>query len=237
MTQQQVREATAEGIGTFMLILVGAGAVALNPGNLLVAAFAHGLILIAIIAAYGHISGAHVNPAVTLGVLIGGKMELNRALIYWVSQIIGALVAVLVLRIVIPSDFQGFNPLETLGQTAPADGVNALGIVVIEGLLAFFLVSSVYQAAIYGKGGAATPLLIGLTLAACIVLGGPLTGASVNPARTLGPAFLAEDVQDLGEVFTYMIGLFTGGAAAGLLHSDIFAQETTENSKKSKKKS
>lgn len=221
MNEQQMREATAEGIGTFMLVLVGAGAVALNPGNLLVAALAHGLILVAIISTYGHISGAHVNPAVTLGLLVGGKINLNKATSYWIAQIIGALVACVVLRVVVPVD----SALQRLGQTAPAADVNALGVVVIEGILTFFLVSTVYQVAVYGHSSQIAPLLIGLTLAGAILLGGPLTGASLNPARTLGPALLAEDGQDIGEVFTYMIGIFTGGALAGILHSDTFKLE------------
>ena len=121
MTLQQTREAVAEGIGTFMLVLVGAGTVAAVPGNVVAAALAHGLILVVIVGTYGHISGAHVNPAVTLGLLVGGKMELNRAAIYWVSQLIGGLIAALVLRIVLDNQ----AGVTTLGQTAPVDGINA----------------------------------------------------------------------------------------------------------------
>lgn len=228
MDEKLVREATAEGIGTFMLVFVGAGAVALNPGNLLVAALAHGLILVAIIATYGHISGAHVNPAVTLGVLIGGKIDLNRAMIYWVAQLLGAAIAMVVLRIVVTDA----AALKTLGQTAPAhEDVNELHIIIIEGVLTFFLVSAVFQVGLYGHNANLAPLLIGLTLAGCILLGGPLTGASLNPARTLGPAFLAEDTQNLSEVFVYMLGIFSGGAMAGLVHTDAFKPEEKDENK------
>jgi MIP family channel proteins len=233
MTLQQTREAVAEGIGTFMLVLVAAGTVAVVPGNVIAAALAYGLILVAIIATYGHISGAHVNPAVTLGLLVGGKMELNRAVIYWVSQLIGGLLAAVVLRIVLDNQ----PGVTTLGQTAPANGINALHIILIEGILTFFLVSTVYQAAIYGKGGTVAPILIGFTLAGATLFGGTLTGASLNPARTIGPALFAKETQDLIEVGNYLIGILLGATLAGFLHTDTFAQDDDDSSgKKSRSK-
>lgn len=85
--------------------------------------------------------------------------------------------------------------------------------------MAFFLVSAVFQAAVYGKAGPVAGVAIGFTLAGCILAGGAYTGASVNPARTLGPALLAGN---LDYVLPYFVGLFAGGAVAGLLHSRIF---------------
>ena len=82
--------------------------------------------------------------------------------------------------------------------------------------------SVVYQTAAYGNGGAATPLFIGLTLGASIAMGGALTGASLNPARTLGPALIAKNTQDFSEIVVYLAGIFGGGALAGLVHSQIF---------------
>ncbi len=238
MTPQLTREAIAELIGTFMLVFVGAGAVAatsvFQPGVVIVAAaFAHGLILVAIISTYGHISGAHVNPAITLSLLIGGKIEPNRALVYMVAQFIGGILAALLLRVVL-TDVG--NAVETMGQTAPSDGINALDIFAVEALLTFFLASSVYQNAVYGRGGQLTPLLIPFTLAGCILVGGTLTGASLNPARTLGPALLAENTQDIGEVLIYFIAIFSGGAFAGLLHTDIFAPQEEAATSSAKQK-
>ncbi|MFP4323749.1 MAG: aquaporin [Anaerolineales bacterium] len=233
MNQETGRHIAAEFIGTFMLVLVGAGSVVLAPPEVgpVMPALAHGLILIAIIATYGHISGAHVNPAVTLGLLIGQHISLQKAGWYWVAQFAGGIVAAVVLRIILPEP-------GLLGQTTAAAGVNELDILLVEGLLTFFLVSAVYQAAVYGKGGVAAPLLIGFTLAACILLGGALTGASVNPARTLGPALLAEDPQDFVEVAIYLAGIFGGGAVAGIFHADTFKPvgETAEAAKKSRRK-
>ncbi|NDJ87335.1 MAG: aquaporin [Chloroflexi bacterium] len=232
MNIEQTREAIAEGIGTFMLVAVGAGAVAISGGNVVVAALSHGLILIAIISTYGHVSGAHVNPAVTLGLLAGGKIELSRAVIYWVAQLIGGLLAGVFLRLVLT----GLEGAEALGQTVPLnDEINALDIILIEGALTFFLVSAVFQAAVYGRGGAVTPLIIGLTLAGCITFGGPLTGASLNPARTLGPALFAEDAQGLIEVGNYFIGILLGGTLAGFVHSDTFAPGDDEASPKGRR--
>lgn len=102
----------------------------------------------------------------------------------------------------------------------PAAGINELDIFLIEALLTFFLVSAVYQNGVYGVGEVSTPLFIGLTLGAAILFGGPLTGASLNPARTLGPALLGEDMQGLTEVLVYLAAIFTGGALAGFVHMD-----------------
>lgn len=220
MTQKETRATVAELIGTFMLVLIGAGAVALSAGNVVAAGLAHGLALVIIVATYGHISGAHVNPAVTLGLLVGGKVELRTAGFYWAAQLVGGILAGVVLRIILPEIYT-----TTMGQTVPAANVTPGMLLVVEAMLAFFLVSTVYQTAVYGKTGSLAPLYIGFTLAACILLGGPLTGGSVNPARTIGPAFLATETQDLQEVVFYIIATLIGGLIAGFVHSDFFAPD------------
>lgn len=228
VTSQLTKEALAEFIGTFMFVLVGAGAVAASSVfqpqiEIIVAALSHGLILVAIITQYGQISGAHVNPAVTVALLVGGKINARKAGVYIASQFVGGLVAALVLRIIF-TDISG--SAATLGQTIPNENVNELGIIIVELLLTFFLISSVYHAAVYARWGNLSPLLIGFTFAGCVLFGSPLTGASLNPARTLGPALLAENTQDLGEVLVYFIGIFGGGALAGFAQSTFFASET-----------
>jgi aquaporin Z len=144
LDQQTSREAFAEFIGTFMLVLIGAGSVVLAPPSTgaLIPALAHGLILVAIIGTYGHISGAYVNPAVTLAVWIANKISSQKLGVFMLAQFMGGLVAAVVLLIVLPTPGQ-------LGQTTAAPNVNELDIILVEGILTFFLASVVLQAAVY----------------------------------------------------------------------------------------
>ncbi len=212
MNNALLRASIAEFLGTFTLVFVGAAAVASGQG-VVTAALAHGLVLCGIIFAYGYISGAHVNPAVTAGLLVGRQITIERAIYYWIAQLLGGLLAGVVVNVVIVDG-------AALGQTVgslTADSVWTAAL--FEAILTFFLVSAVYQAAIFGKIGHLAALAIGLTLAGCILAGGTYTGASLNPMRTLGPAIVAGD---FSYVVPYLIGIFGGGIVAGLLHVAIF---------------
>lgn len=214
------KAAIAEFVGTFVLVFVGAGAVAATVENgfdVTVPAFAHGLVVTALIYVYGHISGTHINPAVTVGLLVGGHVSVQRALVYVVVQFLGGIVAAFVLFALIDGAPGNFG--QTVGSLTDT---NLFAASVFEAILAFFLVSSVYQAAAFGKAGEFAGLAIGLTLVFSILVGGAYTGASVNPARTLGPALVAGQ---LGYVLPYFIGLFAGGAAAGLLQEYVLKPE------------
>ncbi len=212
MNNALLRSSLAELIGTFALVFVGGFAVASGQG-VVVAALAHGLILAAIIYMYGHISGAHVNPAVTAGLLVGGKIDVMRAIYYWVAQFAGAIIAALVLNIIVPGAAKGGQTIGSLTAGSPWSAA------MFEAILTFFLVSTVYQAAVYEKVGHLAGVAIGFTLAASILAGGTYTGASLNPARTLGPALVAGD---LSYAVPYLVGIFAGGIIAGLLHSLVF---------------
>ena len=199
----------AEAIGTFALIFVGIGAIHANPG-LLGVALAHGLTIAVFVSATGHISGGHLNPAVTLGALVGGKIELKDAIRYWASQLIGATVA-------------AFVCLGLLGHTTVISGTPQLGGgtsplagIVIEAITTFFLVFVVYGTAIDARGPKIGGLAIGLTIALGILFAGPLTGGAMNPARVFGPA-LAVSFWDAH--YVYWIGPMVGGAAAGWVYS------------------
>jgi MIP family channel proteins len=215
----------AEFIGTFALIFIGAGAGALGIG-LLGVALAHGLVVLGFAYAYGHISGTHINPAVTLGVWAAGKIDAARAGSYIVFQIAGGIVAALTLRWVLGGTDTG------LGLTQLAHGLTvrdtAITItpligVVLEAILTFFLVNAVLNAGISGKATIPGGLAIGLTLTFCILMGGPLTGASLNPARSIGPAVATGDFTNL---WVYLVGPAIGGLAAGLLYKGIFEERT-----------
>jgi MIP family channel proteins len=188
-------------------VFVGAGAVAVGTGGLVGVALAHGLILTVIGAALGSASGAHVNPAVTLAVWIRNEITARMAVAYWVVQILGAAAAAFLLRFVLGGIGSGLGAT-TLGSVSQTQGV------VIEAVLTFLLATAVLRTAIRKTLGEAGPLVIGLTLAAAILMGGPLTGASLNPARTLGPAMATGNFADL---WVYLAGPALGAGLAALL--------------------
>lgn len=216
-----IKSALAEFIGTFTLIFIGATAGALateSGGGLVAVAFAHGLALMVIVYAWGSISGAHVNPAVTFGVLVAGRMPLPKAIVYWVAQFAGAIAAAfLMLWILEPRTDLG----PTIGSLTPHGAVvgDALKVIVVEGVLTFFLVIAVFASGIHGRNGNMAGIAIGLVLTMDILAGGALTGGSMNPARTLGPALA---MNDLSYVWMYFVGPLAGGGIAALLYDKFF---------------
>ena len=203
----------AEFIGTFALIFVGAGAVAIDVGGLAGAAFAHGFVVVAFIYAYGHISGTHINPAVTLGLLIAGEIEFVAAIGYWIVQFLGGILGAVLLNALLP------NPGD-LGVTILSEGVTPVQGLFIEIVLTFFLVNTIFNTAVSGKAGNFSGLAIGLALIACIFMGGPLTRASLNPARTLGPAVFSMDPQ-WDNIWLYFVGPCVGAVFAALLYIGV----------------
>ena len=217
------RKATAEFIGAFTLIFIGAGAM-ITGGNLLLVALAHGLAIGVMASAFARISGGHFNPAVTLGALVGRQITARLAAVYWASQLLGALAAALALFIIFPSSVWQPSHLGTpaLGSTpALAWNVPVVTGILIEAILTFFLVSVVYGTGIDPKGtfNAVGGFAIGLTISIDIMMGGPLTGAAMNPARWFGPAVVA---QFFDNWYVYWIGPFLGAFVAGLLYSRAF---------------
>ena len=201
----------AEFIGTFALIFIGAGAVAIDIGGLIGAAFAHGFVVVAFIYAYGHISGTHINPAVTLGLLIAGEIAFVAAIGYWIVQFLGGLLGAVLLNAVLP------NPSD-LGVTILTEGVTPVQGLVIEIVLTFFLVSTIFSTAVNGKAGDFAGIAIGFVLIACILMGGPLTRAALNPARTLGPAIVSGNYAD---IWLYFVGPCVGAILAALLYIGV----------------
>ncbi len=205
----------AEFIGTFALIFLGAGSGVIlgvegTPAGLITVALSHGLAITIFAYAYGHVSGTHINPAVTLGLVAAGKFEAMRAVYYIIVQLAGAIVAAFVLRFV----FGG--PTNNLGVTVINHSLTTVGgAFVLEMIGAFFLVNTVLNAAVSGRAGNLAPYAIGMTVAACIMFYGPLTGASVNPARTIGPAVVTGIYDD---IWVYLVSTILGGIVAGLLY-------------------
>lgn len=214
----------AEMIGTFALIFVGAGAIMLNslsPGthSLLAIALAHGLTIAVMVSATGHISGGQLNPAVTMGALVGRKISLPLGLAYMLAQLLGAVLAAFLLM-------QFFHPdiveKAKLGTPMPNPQLfSAKAAFGLEAILTFFLVFVVFGTGIDPKGPKIGGLAIGLTVTLDILIGGPLSGAAMNPARTFGPALA-------GGFWThhwvYWAGPMLGGAAAGLLYDRVISK-------------
>ena len=220
----------AEFIGTFALVFVGAAAGVYGQSlGLLGIALAHGLTLAVFAYAYGHISGTHINPAVTLGLAANGNIKWGDAPVYWVAQFSGAGVAALVLRLFLtPLSPEAFASAATTGALVAEFPYYAVGV---EALLTFFLVNTVLHTAVDGKAGPFAGWAIGTTLAIAILAGGPLTGASLNPARSFGPALFNSvldaarlDVQNPTFYLIYFMGPFIGSIVAVLLYQ-VFKYE------------
>jgi aquaporin Z len=175
----------AELIGTFALVFIGAGAGMAGAG-LLGVALAHGLTLAVFAYAYGYISGTHVNPAVTFGLAANGTIKWGDAVIsYWIPQFGGAALAGYLLNTIANMSDAKLADGATVGSLTSSAPILAA---VVEAVLTFFLVNTVLHTAVGGKGGQFAGWAIGTTLAVSILVGGPLTGASLNPARTFGTA-------------------------------------------------
>lgn len=215
-----IREELAELVGTFTLVFIGAGSGALvvagnSSGGLVGVALAHALALVVIIYAWGAISGAHVNPAVTFSLALAGRFPWLRAVRYWVAQLLGAALAGYLLLFLI-------GPQGNLGMTLPAPTVSAFQAIVIEAVLTFFLATAVFGSAVAGRNGNAAALAIGLVLGMDILMGGPLTGGSMNPARSFGPALAMGNFTDL---YIYFIGPVVGASLAALLYDRVYLRQ------------
>ncbi len=207
-----------EFVGTFALIFIGAGALAIGECGLLEVALAHGFVVIGFIYAYGHISGTHINPAVTLGLLIAGEIKFVAAIGYWVVQFLGGILGAVMLGVLLP------NPGD-FGVTILSDGVGVVQGLVVEIVLTFFLVNTIFNTSVSGKAGNFDGLAIGLTLIFCILMGGPLTRAAFNPARTLGPAIVSGNYAD---IWLYFLGPCVGAILAALLYVGVLKDKKEE---------
>ncbi|HYQ87514.1 MAG TPA: MIP/aquaporin family protein [Bacteroidota bacterium] len=207
----------AEFIGTFTLTFIGVSSICVNAG-LPGVALAHGLAIAVMVAALGYISGGFFNPAVTFGAWVGGKIDAKNAILYSAAQLSGALVGALAVRAVFPASTVELFKLGT-PMLAPDVGVGA-GIL-IELILTFLLVLVVYGSAIDSRGPGMGGLFVGLTITADILAGGPMTGASMNPARTFGPALAGGYWENH---LVYWIGPMLGAGLAALVYKKLLAK-------------
>ena len=211
------RSSFSELIGTFALVFIGAGAAAIG-GELIVVALAHGMVIIGLAYAYGHHSGTHINPAVTFGLLIAGEIKTKTAINYWIMQFAGGILGAAALSFVLGGSTSGLGA--TQFDTTATSVSQAL---VLELILTFLLVNTIMNTAVSGKAGNLAGLAIGSTLIFCILMGGPITGASLNPARTLGPALLTGN---LDQLWVYIVGPLAGAAIASIFYINVLKDKS-----------
>jgi MIP family channel proteins len=217
------RRLAAEAIGTFMLVFAGAGAIMVDAkthalGHVGVA-ICFGLVILAGIYAIGHISGAHFNSAVTLGFVLTRHFPPARALGYWTAQIIGAVAAAAVLR-------GSLGNVAHVGATLPS-GSNAQSFL-WELVLTVFLMFVIMAVATDTRAvGEAAAIAIGGTIGLEAMFGGPISGASMNPARSLGPALVSGDLHAL---WIYIVAPLAGAAIGGLAYQLVRGEEAEPTS-------
>ena len=209
----------AEFIGTFALTFFGVGAIINGQAGLVGVALAHGLTIAVFGSAFGAVSGGHFNPAVTLALLTTGRIKVMNALGYVVSQCLGAVVAAFLLRVAFPSDLVGAS---TLGTPLLAPNMSLGGGIILEAIATFALVTVIMGTAVDARAPKVGALFIGFTVALDILAIGPLTGAAMNPARSIGPALIGGHMENF---WVYWVGPIVGGVAAAVLYDTVIAKK------------
>jgi MIP family channel proteins len=233
-THNLPRVAVAEAVGTYFLVLAGTAVavaatlelpIAGGVSDSLAVALTFGLALVALVNSLGHVSGCHLNPAVTLGLAISGAFPWRYVPAYLVAQLGGAVLASLTVWLTYGDPARDDA---ALGATLPADGVSLLTVLVIEAVVTSFLVLTIVSVATDSRvPKAAAGLTVGFTLAVCVLVAGPLTGGAVNPARALGPMLVSGEFDG---AWAYVLGPVVGGILAALLYARFLqpAQEPGE---------
>ncbi len=213
----------AEFIGTFALIFVGVGAIASNhiigaPG-LVGIALAHGLTIAVMVSATGAISGGHLNPAVTAAAWVVKKIGTADAAAYIIAQCLGGIVAAILIKLAMPAE-----ALSAVSMGTPALGsdITISQGLVMEIVLTFFLMFAVYGTAMDARAPKVGGLFIGLAVTLDIFIGGPITGAAMNPARHLGPALFGGGLQNM---WLYWVGPVVGATLAALVYSTFLEEK------------
>ncbi len=219
-----MKKYVAEFIGTAVLVLFGCGSAALTGGiggtlGVLGIAMAFGLSIVAMAYVIGNISGCHINPAVSLAMLINRKMSIKDFCFYVLAQVLGAILGIAILYAIVVNS--GLAVADTgLGANgfgdASAVGLNVYGALIVEVVLTFVFIYTILGVTSDEKKSSVAGIVIGLTLAFVHILGICLTGTSVNPARSLAPAiFLGGEA--LAQVWVFIVAPFVGSALAAVL--------------------
>jgi aquaporin Z len=213
------RRGVAEFVGAFTLIFIGGGAGIVSHSDIVAIALANGLAIGIMVSNLGHISGGHFNPAITLGFVATRRITLPLAAAYWFFQLLGATAAAFILRYLFS------ETLVKLG-AAPVPHISDGKALLLEAIMTFFLVWAVWATAVDERGAfkAIAGLAIGLTITIDVFVGGPITGAAMNPARAFGPELA-------GNVWTgwwiYWIGPMAGALVAALAYEYLYLRPTS----------
>jgi len=214
-TMTQIKKYSAEFIGTLVLVFMGCGSAvflgAATGGGHLAVALAFGLSIVAMAYVIGNISGCHINPAVSFAMLLNKKLGLVDFFAYVVAQVLGAIAGAGLIQLVLSQ-----SALADLTGALGSNGVAATGIfggIVVEVLLTFIFVLVILGVTSDESRGNVAGIVIGLTLAFVHIIGIPLTGTSVNPARSIGPAIFAGG-SALSDLWVFIIGPLVGAALA-----------------------
>ena len=222
MFEDALRRAVAEFVGAFALIFIGVGSIvtanSIHDPSLIGVAIAHGVTIAVMVSAVGHISGGHFNPAITLSFLATRRMTARLAVVYWIAQFGGAFVAAAILRLL-------FKHSLFIGSVPHAGGFGAGKGLIVEIILTFFLVWAVYATAVDPRGAfkSIAGLAIGLTITMDVFMGGPLTGAAMNPARAFGPELVGNF---WGEGWIYYLGPAVGALIAAFAYDYLYLRPT-----------
>ena len=234
-----VRKLAAEAVGTALLVIFAVGAATLSFGfgltgastsaGVITTAMAFGLVLVGLAYALGGVSGCHVNPAVTMGFLVAKRISTRDAIGYWIAQFAGGLAGAIILWGVFEGSTQ-YTKSTGLG-TSGYDSHSTIhlgvgGAFIAEVILTFLFVFVVLQVTKKVQSAAVAALAIGLTLATVHIFGIPLTGTSVNPARSLGPALVVRG-DALNQVWLFIVAPLIGGAIAAIASVFFVEDETT----------
>lgn len=220
----------AETIGTFGVVFVATGTICADqylraagssPLGPLGCALAYGLAVAVMVSAFGHISGAHLNPAITVALWVNRRLGTLTALCYCVVQLAGALAAGLLLSAILPETL--WRPVGLGTPNLTTDFTRAHGML-LEGVLTFFVVLVAFAKTVDARGLSqqVAAFAIGLAVAAGSLVGAPFTGAAMNPARVFGPALVAHHWQNHG---VYWLGPMFGACVAGVLYDRLFLRE------------
>jgi len=212
-----VRRGTAEFVGAFALTFIGAGSIMVGA-DLVGVAFAHGLVIAVMVSAVGHISGRHFNPAVTFGFLITKRITGSLAVVYWIAQMLGAVLGALLLLWIFPDRI---TDATHLGAPTVSEEISVGAGFVVELILTFLLVWVIFASAADPRGSfvSIAGLAIGLTITLDILMGGPLTGAAMNPSRAFGPELVAWFWDD---AWIWYIAPLLGGGLAALAYEHLY---------------